>query len=91
MATVPDLAARRVHICGPVPMMDATKAILREIGVSPENVKTEQFGAIKPPLSAPATTAKATVAATGPLVTFSKNNKTANLRSNQTILDCRRT
>ena len=88
MATVPDLvAARRVHICGPVPMMDATKAILREIGVSPENVKTEQFGAIKPPLSAPATTAKATVAATGPLVTFSKNNKTANIRPNQTILE----
>ncbi len=87
MATVPDLAARRVHICGPVPMMDATKAILREIGVSPENVKTEQFGAIKPPLGAPATTAKPTVAATGPLVTFSKNNKTANIRPNQTILE----
>ena len=87
MATVPDLAARRVHICGPVPMMDATKMILREIGVSPENVKTEQFGAIKPPLSAPATTAKATVAATGPLVTFSKNNQTASIRPNQTILE----
>jgi len=87
MATVPDLAARRVHICGPVPMMDATKMILREIGVSPDNIKTEQFGAIKPPLSALATTAKPTVAATGPLVTFSKNNKTANIRPNQTILE----
>jgi ferredoxin-NADP reductase len=87
MATVPDLAARRVHICGPVPMMDATKAILREIGVSPDNIKTEQFGAIKPPLGAPATTAKPTVVATGPLVTFSKNNKTANIRPNQTILE----
>jgi ferredoxin-NADP reductase len=87
MATVPDFAARRVHICGPLPMMDATKAILREIGVPPENIKTEQFGAIKPPLGAPATTAKPTVAATGPLVTFSKNNKTANIRPNQTILE----
>lgn len=32
--TVPDLASRRVHVCGPVPMMDTTKAILTEIGVS---------------------------------------------------------
>ena len=31
--TVPDLASRRIHLCGPPPMMDATKAILTELGV----------------------------------------------------------
>ena len=85
--TVPDLASRRVHLCGPVPMMDATKALLTEIGVSPANLKTEQFGAVKPPLGVPGTTAKPTAAATGPLVTFSKNNKSAKIHENQTILE----
>lgn len=78
--TVPDLASRRVHICGPVSMMDATKAILTEIGVSPENLKSEQFGAVKPAPAAPGTTSKPQAAATGPLVTFSTNNKSAKIR-----------
>ena len=85
--TVPNLASRRVHICGPVPMMDATKALLSEIGISRDNVKIEQFGAVKPPLGIPATTAKPTAPATGPLVTFSKNSKSARIHEGQTILE----
>ena len=85
--TVPDLASRRVHLCGPVPMMDATKALLTEIGVSPDNLKTEQFGAVKPAPVAPGTTAKPTAAATGPLVMFSTNNKSAKVHEGQTILE----
>jgi ferredoxin-NADP reductase len=46
--TVPDLASRRIHICGPPTMMEATKAILTELGVSPDQVKSELFGATKP-------------------------------------------
>ena len=84
---IPDLASRRVHLCGPVPMMDATKAILAEIGVSPENLKTEQFGAVKPPVAVPGTSAKATAPATGPLVTFSKNDKSSKIHIDQTILE----
>ena len=68
-------------------MMDTTKAILAEIGISPDNLKTESFGAVKPPLGAPGTFAKPTVPATGPLVTFSKNNKSAKIRTDQTILE----
>ena len=30
-------------------MMDATKALLTEIGVSPDRLKTDQFRAVKPP------------------------------------------
>ena len=84
---VPDLAKRRVHVCGPPPMMDATKVLLAECGVSPENLKTEAFGAVKPAPAAPGTTAKATAAATGPLVTFSTNNKSAKIHEGQTILE----
>ena len=84
---VPDLVSRRVHICGPVPMMDAAKALLAEMGVSPDKVKSEMFGAVKPALGVPGTSAKPTAPATGPLVTFSKNNKSAKIRSDQTILE----
>ena len=85
--SVPDLASRRIHLCGPPGMMDTTKALLTEIGVPPNQLKTEAFGAVKPPPVAPGTSAKPTAPATGPLVTFSTNNKSAKTRSDQTILE----
>ena len=81
---VPDLASRRIHLCGPPSMMDATKAILTELGVPPKLLKTEQFGAVKPAPAAPGATAKPAAAGTGPLVTFSKNNKSAKIGDDQT-------
>ena len=83
----PDLASRRIHICGPAAMMEATKAILTELGVSPGQVKAELFGATKPSPAVAETTAKATAVATGPLVTFSKNNKASKIHTNQTVLE----
>lgn len=77
--TVPDLASRRIHICGPPGMMDATKAMLAELGVPAEQVKSEAFGTPKPSPAAAGTTSKPTAPATGPLVTFSKNNKSAKI------------
>jgi glycine betaine catabolism B len=85
--TVPDLASRRIHLCGPPSMMDSTKALLTELGVPPDQVKTEAFGATKPTPAAAGTTAKPTAPATGPLVTFSKNNKSAKIHVDQTILE----
>ncbi len=85
--TVPNLASRRIHLCGPPSMMDSTKAILTELGVSPDHVKTEAFGAIKPTPAAAGTTAKPTAPATGPLVTFSKNNKSTKIHVDQTVLE----
>ena len=38
-ATVPNLASRRIHLCGPPSMMDSTKAILAELGVPPDQIK----------------------------------------------------
>ena len=77
--TVPNLASRRVHLCGPPTMMESTRAILAELGVPADRLKTEAFGATKPTPAAAGTTAKPAAPATGPLVTFSKNNKSAKI------------
>jgi ferredoxin-NADP reductase/Fe-S-cluster-containing hydrogenase component 2 len=46
-STVSDLAAHRVHVCGPPPMMDAVKTALVSLGVPHAQVKTEAFGTVK--------------------------------------------
>ena len=85
--SVPELTSRRIHICGPIPMMDATKALLAELGVPKEQVKTEAFGTPRPSPAAAGTTAKSSAEATGPEVTFSKNNKSAKIHPGQTVLE----
>ena len=85
--TVPDLASRRVHLCGPSLMMDAAKALLSALGVPADQMKTELFGATRPSPAAAGTTAKQTSPATGPLVTFSKNGKSAKIHIDQTVLE----
>lgn len=79
-SSVPDLTSRRVHLCGPPSMMESTRAFLAELGLPPEQLKTEAFGAVKP--APPAADAKsiAMSPATGPLITFSKSNKSAKIR-----------
>ena len=84
---VPELVSRRIHLCGPPSMMDAVKALLTELGVPPDQVKTELFGATKPAPGAAGIAAKFTAPATGPLVTFSKNNKSAKVHEGQTVLE----
>lgn len=76
--TVPDLASRRTHVCGPPEMMDSIKAIFNELGIAPDHLKMEAFGAVKPAPAVPGA-AKPIGPATGPLVTFSKNNKSAKI------------
>ena len=87
LSQIPDLPLRRIHLCGPPPMMDAIKTILTELGVPADQVKTELFGTPKPTPASPGTTAIATLPATGPLVTFSRNNKSAKIHVDQTILE----
>jgi ferredoxin-NADP reductase len=69
---VPDMARRRVHLCGPPPMMEAVKAALAELGVPREQVRTEAFGpargvapGTRAPLPAPALAPARTPAPTG--------------------------
>ena len=85
--TVPDLASRRVHLCGPPVMMDAVKTMLAELGVPADRVKTESFGSLNPTPAAAGTTAKPTAPAGGPMVTFSRSNKSAKIRVDQTVLE----
>ena len=51
--SVPDIAKRRVHLCGPPGMMQAMKKLLADLGLPSEQVKTEAFGpalgAVPPP------------------------------------------
>jgi ferredoxin-NADP reductase len=41
--SVPNIASRRAHLCGPPPMMEAIQGILAELGLPKEQVKTESF------------------------------------------------
>jgi len=50
---VPDIARRRIHVCGPPPMMEAVKASLLELGVAKDKIKTEAFGPALGRASAP--------------------------------------
>lgn len=49
-ASVPDTASRRIHLCGPPVMMEAVKAALQQLGVPPDQIKTEDFA---PPKGGP--------------------------------------
>ncbi len=88
--SVPDLASRYIHICGPVPMMEATKRILAELGVPAERIKTEAFGPAlgkpEPTLPGLAVGDRAAQAAL-PAVTFSRSKKSAPLPPDKAILE----
>lgn len=47
--SVPELASRRIHVCGPPPMMTGILAMLAELGVPENNVHTEAFGPAQRP------------------------------------------
>lgn len=47
---VPEIETRRIHICGPEPMMDAVKQMLNELKVPKANVKIESFDTPSPAL-----------------------------------------
>jgi ferredoxin-NADP reductase len=82
--SVPDIGSRRIHLCGPPVMMDAVKALLAELKVPPEQVKTEDFGTAAP---SGVTSGRFTAPATGPMVSFSKNKKASNIHAGQTVLE----
>ncbi len=82
--SVPDIASRRVHICGPVPMMDDVKAMLVELQVPPEQIKIEAFGTVKRrPTAAPV----AVPCDSAGTVTFTVSGNCAPLSSDKSILE----
>lgn len=82
-ACVPEIESRRVHICGPAPMMAATKAAMLELGVAKENLKLEAFGTEK---RKPNTDADVSDALKFK-VTFSSSSKSIEWTGAKSILD----
>lgn len=82
---VPDIRMRRVHVCGPRPMMDAVKEMLEALAVPRDLVKTEAFGAAKRAEATPGDTSAPELPAYN--VSFSTSGKTAPIRPDQTVLD----
>jgi ferredoxin-NADP reductase len=87
--SVPDLPSRYVHLCGPVPLMEAVKRMLAEIGIPQERVKTEAFGPAlgKPELTRPPVALQAGAQVALPTVNFSLSDKSAPLPPDRVILD----
>lgn len=81
--SVPEISSRRVQICGPPPMIDAVKQMLRELGVRDENVHTEIFAG-KLPASKRALPEDAGNTA---VATFARSRKTAVLTPDKTVLE----
>jgi ferredoxin-NADP reductase len=98
---VPDLARRRVHLCGPPGMMEALRRTLSELGVPPGQIKTEAFGpargAVPPPgkirvdpQGAGERAGDQDAAAIGPAtatVRFAKSGKVAALPPDKSVLE----
>ncbi len=88
--SVPDLASRYVHLCGPVPLMEAVKKELAELGVPKERIKTEAFGPAlgRPePVVVPSHAPPTGTAVALPTVTFARSHKAAPLPPEKTVLD----
>ncbi|MBL6748880.1 MAG: 2Fe-2S iron-sulfur cluster binding domain-containing protein [Nevskia sp.] len=82
--TVPDLTSRRVHLCGPPPMMEAVRKALTEAGLPPEQVKSELF--LTPEVKHPATPAAEPPAAAA-TCSFARSGKKGTLPPDLTVLD----
>ncbi len=92
--SVPDLASRYVHLCGPVPLMEAVKKALVELGVPAARIKTEAFGPAlgkpeptRPQAAPPPGEQEAVTRVALPTVAFSLSDKSAPLPPDQTVLD----
>ena len=97
-ASVPDIARRRVHVCGPPAMMDAVKAQLEALGVPRDKIKSEAFAAPPPAPAAPGAAqaaapeaAAGTAAAPAPSaqaeVRFSRSEKSGALAPDKCVLE----
>lgn len=83
--SAPHIASRRVHICGPVPMMEDVKGMLAELQVPLGQIKSEAFGTVKrkPSVAAPV----AVPCDSAGSVTFTLSGKCGELSADKTILD----
>ena len=94
---VPEIATRRVHICGPTEMTDPARQMLRDLGVPNESIRVESFAS--PSRSAAVDKVVPSVTTNGhadlgapngngddATITFARSRKTAN-PGGQTVLE----
>ena len=82
-SAVPNIAAQRVHLCGPLAMMSAVTAALLDLGVPAERIKKEAFGTETRDPTRKAASAGRIVGR----VTFQMSQVSAPIAENDTILD----
>jgi len=81
--TVSEIELQHFFLCGPVPFMDASRAILAGLGVRPERIMQESFGSSAPRGTQPVSAA----AETGVVIEFVRSGQTCSVRSGQTLLE----
>jgi ferredoxin-NADP reductase/DMSO/TMAO reductase YedYZ heme-binding membrane subunit len=98
---VPQIATRRVHICGPTEMTERTRQILQGLGVPTESIKSESFTSpARAAAHAPASGANGTLAATAQTseparaalngaatLTFARSGKSSPIPASKTVLE----
>lgn len=88
--SIPDIQTRRVHVCGPQAMMDATRAMLLELGVPGGQIHTEAFGPADKKEARQAAVQTAMIEASPeatPTVAFSISGKAAPLPLGTSVLE----
>lgn len=83
---IPDIASQRIHLCGAPAMMDATKAMLVELGVPGERIHTESFGSEHKPDRAPREAEPVPVADALQL-SFQSSQKSTHFLPGETVLE----
>lgn len=84
--TVPDLLTRRVHLCGPPPMMEAVKRELAQAGLPEAQLHTELFLSPEPRKPAEPAPEVGTLAAAA-TCRFARSGRTVPLTPEQTVLE----
>jgi ferredoxin-NADP reductase/DMSO/TMAO reductase YedYZ heme-binding membrane subunit len=92
---VPDIAARRVHICGPTEMTEPTRQMLRDLGVPEGSIRVESFASPSRDVSLDPTASPDAHAAPETMenddgeasITFALSDKSAPTSPNQTVLE----
>ncbi|NNJ25245.1 Sulfoxide reductase heme-binding subunit YedZ [Planctomycetes bacterium LzC2] len=82
---VPNLSDLPVYLCGPEPMMAATRDLLTSQGVPPERITVEEFVAGAPPQHSEAHEGDAPVESAA--IAFSRSNLTAAVPGETTVLE----
>jgi ferredoxin-NADP reductase len=81
--TVSEIELQHFFLCGPLPFMNATRAILIRLGVRPERIMQESFGNSASQDAKPL----AALAGTDMVVEFARSGQTYAVRSGQTLLE----